>query len=219
MKQPDVALFDLDGTITDSIPGIFRCLRLALPVIGMQDISDAELQTWLGPPLRHTLLDRYGFTEEQLDEFVVAYRANYFGGGEYEFEVFPGVADVLRDVASSDIHLILQTAKPIESAERVLTRAGLIELFDFVSGTELDLMRQDKPSVIRHGIEGAGLDPADVTAVVVGDRKEDVKGAQHFGFTSVVASWGYAEEGEFDDVRPDFIVTDADELRPILGLR
>ena len=218
MNQPDVALFDLDGTITDSIPGIFRCLRLALPVINLQDISDAELQTWLGPPLRYTILERYGLSEEELDEFVVAYRANYFGDGEYEFEVFPGVEALLRDIAASDMRLVLQTAKPIESAERVLTRAGLIGLFDFVSGTELDLMRQDKPSVIRHGIEGVGLDPARISAVVIGDRKEDVKGAKHFGFTSVVAGWGYADDGEFEEVMPDYVAETVDDIRPILGL-
>ncbi len=214
----DVVLIDLDGTITDSIPGILRCLRLALPVVGLDHISDEELQTWLGPPLRVTILERYGLTEQQLDEFVVAYRANYFGGGEYEFAVFPGMDDLLRDIAASDMALVLQTAKPIESAERVLVRAGLIDCFDFVSGTELDLMRQDKPSVIRHGLESAGLDPQEVRAIVIGDRKEDILGAQHFGFTSVGAGWGYAEEGELASVSPDHIVSSSDELRRILGL-
>ena len=70
-------LIDLDGTITDSIPGLFRCLRQALPTLEMQDLTDEELQTWLGPPLRVTLLERYGRSEEDLDRFVQAYRAEY----------------------------------------------------------------------------------------------------------------------------------------------
>jgi phosphoglycolate phosphatase len=218
MPRPDVVLIDLDGTITDSIPGILRCLRLALPVLDMQDLSDEELRTWLGPPLRVTLLDRYGRSEADLDAFVAEYRSHYFGGGEYEFEVFPGMAELVADAAASDMRLVLATAKPIESAERVLTRADLLQHFDFVSGTELDLMRQDKPSVIAHGVEGVGLDVSAVEAVMIGDRKEDILGGRHHGFTTVGVRWGYAEPGELEEVCPDHIAADAADLRRVLGL-
>lgn len=218
VNRPDVVLLDLDGTITDSIPGIFRCLRQALPTIGMQGIDDDELRTWLGPPLRYTLLERYGLSEQQLDEFVVAYRAEYFGGGEYEFVLFPGMAEFISDVAGSDIRLVLATAKPIESAQRVLTRAELIDCFDFVSGTELDLMRQDKPSVIAHGVEGVGLDISSVDAIMVGDRKEDVLGGRHHGFRTVGVRWGYADPGELESVEPTHLVDTTDDLRVIVGL-
>ncbi len=217
MPQPDLVLMDLDGTITDSIPGILRCLRLALPTLGLEDISDTELQTWLGPPLRVTVLERYGRSETDLDVFVEAYRANYFGGGEYEFTVFPGMADLVADIGRSDVRLVLATAKPIESAERVLDRAGLRRHFDFVSGTELDLLRQDKPSVIAHGLAGVGLDPATVDAVMVGDRKEDVLGGRHHGMRTVGVRWGYAEPGELDGAEPTRSVDDADDLRAYLG--
>ena len=217
MRRPELVLIDLDGTITDSIPGIFRCLRLALPVLGMQNIGDDELRTWLGPPLRVTLLERYGRTEEELDEFVEAYRANYFGGGEYEFDVFPGMAELIADIGVSDTALVLATAKPIPSAERVLARAGLIDNFDFDSGTELDLMRQDKPSIIAHGVEGAGLDVATVRAVMVGDRKEDVAGARHHGFDSVGVRWGYADPGELESSGATHLAASVPELRGVLG--
>lgn len=218
MARPDVILMDLDGTITDSIPGILRCLRNALPVLGMEDLTDEELQTWLGPPLRVTLLERYGRSEQDLDDFVAAYRATYFGGGEYEFTVFPGMGELIADIATSDMRLVLATAKPIESATRVLTRAELLPYFDFVSGTELDLMRQDKPSVIAHGIEGVGLSVDDVDAVMVGDRKEDILGAAHHGFTSVGVRWGYADAGELEGARATHLVDSADDLRALLGL-
>lgn len=209
-------LIDLDGTITDSIPGILRCLREALPTLDMQDLTDDELQTWLGPPLRVTLLERYGRSEEDLDRFVAEYRAHYFGGGEYEFTIFPGMAELLAEVAASDASLVLATAKPIESATRVLTRAGLIDHFDVISGTELDLMRQDKPSIIEHGVTQLGRSMEDVTAVMIGDRKEDVLGAQHHGITSVGVTWGYADEGELENARPDVLVHSAADLRTFL---
>lgn len=216
-RRPDLVLMDLDGTITDSIPGIMRCLRLALPVLDMADLPDTELQTWLGPPLRVTLLERYGRTEAELDTFVEAYRATYFGGGEYEFTVFPGMAELVHDIGASATVLVLATAKPIVSAERVLDRAGLRSSFDFVSGTELDLMRQDKPSVIAHGVTEVALDLSTVDAVVVGDRREDVLGARHHGLRSAGVRWGYAEPGELEAAKPTYLVDDAAELRDVLG--
>ncbi len=217
MPRPELVLIDLDGTITDSIPGILRCLRLALPVLQMEDISDSELQTWLGPPLRVTILERYGRSEADLDTFVEAYRANYFGDGEYEFSLFPGMESLITDIGASDTRLVLATAKPIESAERVLGRAGLLASFDFVSGTELDLMRQDKPSIIAHGVTSVGLDLTTVDAVMVGDRREDVLGGKHHGLRSVGVQWGYAEPGELEDADPTHVATDADDLRAFLG--
>ena len=217
MPRPDVVLCDLDGTITDSIPGILRCLRQALPTIDMEHLTDDDLRVWLGPPLRHTLLEVHGRSEAELNVFVEAYRAEYFGGGEYEFEVFPGMAELIADIGASDTSLVLATAKPIESAERVLTRAGLIQYFDFVSGTELDLQRQDKPSIIAHAIEGIGADLSTVDAIMVGDRKEDVFGAQHHGFRSVGVLWGYADQGELVQAAPTHLVANAPELREVLG--
>jgi phosphoglycolate phosphatase len=116
------------------------------------------------------------------------------------------------------MRLALATAKPIESAVRVLTRAGLIDHFDFVSGSELDLLRQDKPSVIAHAMAGLGADPSSVTAVMIGDRKEDVLGAHHHGFGSIGVLWGYSDEGELEAAGAGHVVTGTDEIRPLLGL-
>jgi len=191
VPRPDVVLGDLDGTITDWIPGIYRCLRLALPLIGMPDMSDEEVAA-----------------------FVTAYRVEYFGAGEVEFDVFPGMASIIADIGASDMRLALATAKPIESAVRVLTRAGPIEHFDFVSGSELALLRQDKPSLIA----GLDADPSSVTAVIIGDRKQDVRGAHHHGFGSIAVLWGYSNTGELTEAGAGHVVTSTDDIRPLLNL-
>lgn len=218
MPSPDVVLCDLDGTITDSIPGIYRCLRLALPLIGMPDMSDEQLRAFLGPPLHYTLKEVHSKSDADVEAFVTAYRSEYFGGGEYEFDVFPGMAALIADIGGSDMSLALATAKPIESAVRVLERAGLIEHFDFVSGSELDLLRQDKPSVIAHAIAGLGADPSTVSAVMIGDRKEDILGAHHHGFEGIGVLWGYADPGELAGAGADHVVGSADDIRSIIGL-
>ena len=218
-QRPDIVLLDLDGTITDSYPGILRCLTLALPSIGLEHLTEDQIRAFLGPPLHYTLGEVYGKSKEEIDAFVVVYRSHYFGGGEYEFEVFPGMAELVVDLANSDIKLGLATAKPIPSAERVLTKAGLIEHFDFVGGSDMELTRQDKPSILSYTIENIGgtiTEGSNANIVMVGDRKEDVIGAQHHRFTAIGAAWGYADDGELKDANPDHIVSNADELRALL---
>jgi len=217
--SPDIVLLDLDGTIVDSYPGILRCLSLALPSIDLGDLTDDQIRAFLGPPLHYTLGEVHGKSKEEIDAFVVVYRSHYFGGGEYEFEVFPGMAELIVDLANSDIKLGLATAKPIPSAERVLTRAGLINNFDFVGGSDMDLTRQDKPSILSFTIENIGgtiSEGSNANIVMVGDRKEDILGAKHHRFTSIGATWGYADDGELQDAGPDQIVSNASELRAIL---
>ncbi len=216
MSTPDVVLLDLDGTVVDSYPGIYRCLRFALPSVGLGDITDEQLRAFLGPPLKYSLMEVHGKTEEQVAEFLRVYRSVYFGDGEYEFEVFPGMSELIADIAASNVILSLATAKPIPSATRVLTQAGLLQHFDFIAGSEMDLSRQDKPSIIAYAIEHVGRDLTNVHAMMVGDRKEDIAGAKAHGLRTVGATWGYAEPGELASADADYLVSTADELRALI---
>lgn len=216
-RDAQVVFLDLDGTIVDSWPGIIRCLRHALPTVDLEHITDEDIRAFLGPPLKHTLIGVHGKTEEDVERFVVEYRSVYFGGGEYEFDVFPGMAELVGDLHASDRPLVLATAKPIESATRVLTKAGLLDRFDAISGSELDLARQGKAAVLAHGLELIQAPPT-TTAVMIGDRKEDILGAKEHGFTSIGVSWGYADPGELQEAGADHVVDSADALRSLLGL-
>ena len=217
--SPEIVLLDLDGTITDSYPGILRCLTLALPSIDLGHLTEDQIRAFLGPPLHYTLGEVYGKTKQEIDDFVVVYRSHYLGGGVYELELFAGMGELFADLANSDIKVGLATAKPIPSAARVLTKAGLIHHFDFVGGSDMELTRQDKPSILSFTIENIGgmiTGGENTNIVMVGDRKEDIIGAKHHRFTSIGAAWGYADEGELLEAEPDYIVHSADELRALL---
>ena len=144
MSRPEVVLVDLDGTITDSIPGIDRCLRLALPVLGMRRSATTTPGLPGTTPSLHPQRGLRG-SEEDLGRFVAEYRAQYFGGGEYEFAVFPGMADLVADIAASD----RPAGAGDRQADRVgrarITGAGLIDFFDFVSGSKLDSFARASP--------------------------------------------------------------------------
>lgn len=211
----DLVVFDLDGTIIDSEPGVYEALRYA--AISAFDIvpTTAELEEFMGPPLSDVLPRVFGKTDP-VDErrFHQAYCEAYFHGTEYDFDVYPGVLELLTDLHGAGTRLVLGTAKPDVSAERILEHAGVRSLFEFVAGSHADGTRQDKVDVLAHAFENHPLNGR--RAVMVGDRALDVRAARAFGLDSIVVDWGYAAPGELDDCGATHRASSADALRTLL---
>jgi len=212
----DIVLLDLDGTIIDSEPGIHVALRHALQKGFGITPTAAELAEFMGPPLADILPRVFGLTDPA-DEtrFYELYCEKYFHDAEYEFDVYPGMAALIADLADSGTLIALATAKPDVSASRILERAGLRDHFVFVGGSHEDGSRQDKIDVLTHTldqIDGGGHH----RIVMVGDRAIDVRAADAHDLDSVVVTWGYAPEGELDHAGATHLVTDVAGLRSVL---
>ncbi len=195
----DLVLFDLDGTIIDSEPGVQAALRHALVAGFGISPTQAELEEFMGPPLSDILPRLYGMTDPADHErFFELYCDVYFHGMEYDFDLYPGIADLIRDLAAAGVRLVLATAKPHESASRILERAGLAEYFTYVAGSLSDGSRQEKADVLEHAFEVVEETSPGPHAVMVGDRAVDARAAHAHGLDSVVVEWGYAAPGELD---------------------
>lgn len=218
MSAPyDVVLLDLDGTIIDSEPGVHAALRHALVTGFGISPTQAELEEFMGPPLSEVLPRVYGMTgpaDEQ--RFFELYCEVYFHGTEYEFDVYPGMIELIRDLSGAGILLALATAKPGESAERILEHAGVLDRFAFVAGSATDGSRQDKADVIAHALANLEVDGSTHRIVMVGDRALDAGAARVHGVDSLVVGWGYARSGELDGCGATHLVTDVTGLRTLL---
>lgn len=213
----DVVLLDLDGTIIDSEPGVQEALRHAL-VSGFGIApTTAELEEFMGPPLSEVLPRVYGLTDPADERrFFELYCEAYFHGTEYEFDVYPGMLELIRDVADAGARVVLATAKPQESAERILARAGISDRFAFVAGSASDGSRQDKTAVIEHAFAQIEADGTSHTVVMVGDRALDARAATAHGVDSIVVEWGYAPPGELDDCGATHRAASVAALRTLL---
>lgn len=211
----DLAVVDLDGTIIDSEPGVYEALRHAcISAFGIVPTT-TELDEFMGPPLSDVLPRVFGKTDPADEQrFHQAYCEAYFHGTEYDFDVYPGILELLRDLHGSGTRLVLGTAKPDVSAERILEHAGVRDLFEFVAGSHADGSRQDKVDVLRHAFENHPLDGR--RAVMIGDRALDVRAARAFDLDSIVVDWGYAPPGELDDCGATHRVSSIDALRTLL---
>jgi len=213
----DVVLLDLDGTIIDSEPGVQSALRHALVTGFGISPTQAELEEFMGPPLSEVLPRVYGLTDPADEQrFFELYCEVYFHGTETEFDVYPGMPDLIRDLHASGITVVLATAKPGESAERILQHAGVADCFAFVAGSASDGTRQDKADVIAHAFAEIEADGSTHRIVMVGDRALDVRAARAHGVQSIAVDWGYAPPGELDDCGATHAVSSVAALRDLL---
>ena len=108
--------FDLDGTLTDSMPGIARAVQYALRRFGI-DVQDlAALKPFLGPPLRDSFMEFYGMSPEEADRAVAVSREYFFPRGMFEDELYPGIPELLERLRAHGFRVAVATGKPTPMA-------------------------------------------------------------------------------------------------------
>lgn len=216
--RPDVVLFDLDGTLTESAPGITRSIAFALDAIGMPPVDDATLLRFIGPPLGDSFRTIIGLDDETAAHAVAAFRHHFVNdGGMFENSVYPGVFDLLDGLRDAGRTLAVATAKPRPTAVAILEHFALEKYFDVVCGAINDTERAVKADIVAEALSALRIS-AGPRAVMVGDRSHDVVGAHTVGIACIGVGWGYGSRAELTRAGADVIVSDVDELASALGV-
>ena len=211
-------LLDLDGTLTDSAPGITRSLQHALREMGVASPGEDALRRYLGPPLRDSFRELLGTGDGgKVDEAIARYREYYATTGILENELFAGVPEALAALWRDGFRLFVATSKPTVYAQRILDHFGLSSRLGGVYGSELSGERADKAELLRHLLSREGLAPGGT--VMVGDREQDVRGARAAGLAVIGVLWGYGTREELTEAGADALVASPDELVSLLRRR
>lgn len=216
MKSYTYLFLDLDGTISDSAPGIVRSAQYALEHFGIHVENVNDLLHFVGPPLEDSFRDFYHFSPEKADEAVEKYRERYEVTGVFENSLYPGVTEFLDDARAAGKTLMVATSKPQHMAELVLSHFGIADRFAFVGGREYNGGRHTKAEVIRYVIEQCGLEKQLTDIVMIGDRKHDIIGAREVGIDSVGVLYGYGSREELEEQGATYIAPDFNALRKLL---
>jgi len=209
------ALFDLDGTLWDSMPGIVSCLRHALDTVGTP-VPDEPLERFIGPPLL-VMLGDVGVPDDRLDDGRIAYRDRYHRLGVYEARLYPGVVGLLDALRAGRWHLATATSKGEVATTMMLEHFGLAGYFEVVGAASMDASSHSKIDVIDRALDGLGHpDPSTVT--MVGDRHYDIEGGRHFGLRTIAVTWGYGSDEEWTASPADAVARDVGELAALLGV-
>ena len=202
-------LFDLDGTLTQSEEGIWKCARHTLEKMGWPEPDAATLRKFIGPPLSWSFRTMLGMTEEQMQKAITIYRERYNTLGLFENRVYPGVRYALRCLKKAGYHLGLVTGKPAGPTERILDHFGIRRYFDSViCATD---SKADKEEMIRKSLpEGFG------EAWMVGDRKFDMEGGVLAGIHTLGVTYGYGSEEELTEAGAEKLARTPREIAEIL---
>jgi phosphoglycolate phosphatase len=201
VEPVETVLFDLDGTLSDSAPGILDSLRYAFAEHGLEALSPAEERSLLGPPFYETLPPIVG--PARLDSVIAAYRERYSGSGMFDTVAYPGVAELVAALRLRGIRLAVATSKPELYATRIVEHLGLGGAFETICGDTLDGARCSKAAVIGEALYRLG-EPRPATVLMVGDRVQDVRGAAEHGIACLGAGWGYGTPLELAAARASF---------------
>lgn len=185
--------FDLDGTIADSAPGILGSMQYALGKFGLHPTRE-QLRRYLGPPLQQMFADF--LPPEQVAEGVRIYREYYGGGGLFDARIYDGIPEAFRRLSGAGVAVCLATAKPRDTALRVLDHFDLTRWFALVGGTDEEAGVADKTAVIRKNMRDGGFAPQD--CLMVGDRRDDLLGAEAAGVDGLGVLYGYGSREELE---------------------
>jgi phosphoglycolate phosphatase len=210
-----VILFDLDGTLSDSAPGILGSLRHAFDVNGLPRLDPRAERALLGPPFYESLPPLIG--EAVLPDVIAAYRDDYGRTGMYDMSVYGGVREVLAGLRAQEVRLAVATSKPEQYAVPIVEYLGLSEFFETVGGDELDGSLRTKALVIGKVLARLGQ-PQPTDVLMVGDRVHDIEGARAHGIATIGVGWGYAMPGELVEARPFKICATPADLARVLGV-
>lgn len=208
-------LFDLDGTLTDPKEGITKSVQYALKAYGIIEEDLDKLCPFIGPPLKDSYMEFYGFNEKDAQDGVYKYREYFSVKGWMENKEYPGIDRMLDALKKSGKHLMVATSKPELFAVKILKHFGMDHYFDFIGGADMEETRVRKADVIRYVLEKNGIEHLE-DVIMIGDRKHDVQGAKEAGVECVGVLYGYGDRTELESAGADYIAETVEELSAML---
>jgi len=209
-------LFDLDGTLTESGPGIMNAAKIALNHFGIEENNVENLHKFVGPPLTESFGQRYGMNEADTQEAIAVFRKYYNITGIYENSVFEGIQEMLQQLKSNGLLLSIASSKPRPMIDIVVDHFDIRKYFDVIVGCELDGTRSQKKEVVDEVIrlfgELSGDDAVLEHSIMVGDRMYDVNGARECGLECIGVTYGYGTRQELQEAGAAYIVDSVNEL-------
>ena len=217
MKNYEIALFDLDGTLSESGEGILDCVKMIFRDMNRPLPDSYELSRFIGPPM-YDSLRRNGFSHEDARLGVEIYKKHFSESGIYKNRVYDGLPEVLDTLRKNGVRLGVATTKYQLFADRIIKLLKIDEYFDIVGGANAlagqvprgEQPRADKPGVMRYVIDNLRRSPSD-RIVMLGDTKYDAEGAASLGCGFIGCLYGYGTREEMEEYytigKPVFVST------------
>jgi pyrophosphatase PpaX len=196
-----VVLFDLDGTLADTIPLIVASYQHAFRTVLAEEVEEGRARAWIGRPLLPALLEESPEHGHELDH---AYREWNLANTARLIQRYPGVPELLADLTAAGVTVAVATSKRRETARLALHSVGIDHLIQVAAGLEDTTRHKPRPEPLLHAAAELGVDPA--TCAYVGDATVDVLAARAAGMAAVAVTWGAGERDALVAAGPQAVV-------------
>ncbi len=204
-------LFDLDGTLADTIPLIVASYQHAFRTVLGEAPTEERARSWIGRPLLPALLEEAPEHGHELDR---VYREWNLANTARLIQRYAGVPELLVGLRDAGVVIAVVTSKRRQTARLALQGVGIEDLIAVVTGLEDTPAHKPAPDPLLHGAGVLGVDPA--TCVYVGDAVVDVRAARAAGMASVAVTWGAGVRDQLVAARPDAVVDSVAGLASVL---
>lgn len=206
----DTFLFDFDGTVADSIPGIMATLDKTRNAMNIPfDLDYAK--SLIGTPLVNMGVDLCG--KDLAAEFVETYRACYLSEGAEMIRYFDGMEELISDLNRAGLTCAIVTSKRRDSLDRNLDFLKGHALFDLIVTKESTDFFKPHPAPVEYALTGLNVEAKQ--AVMIGDTHYDIECGTGAGVKTIGVTWGAEPERELQKAHPDELVHTPEELRRI----
>lgn len=210
----DAVLFDLDGTVSESHPGIIGSAKKALEEYGWEMPADFDYTKFIGPPICEALMTYAGMEESQAEVCMQLYRKYYRAGEIWNTALYPGVKELMERLHAVGAKVCIATSKPQPMADQVVDFLGIRDLIFCNAGADNSDKQSDKPGLITRCMKETGATKEKV--VMIGDTRYDAGGAQTMGVDFIGVLYGYGSREEMEAKGASVFVETVAELETLL---
>lgn len=207
-------LFDVDGTIIESGPGVENSYQYALDTLGYN--VKVKRKDIIGPPIKQSMMEIYGLTEEDATKGLELYRERYDRiGKKDETFLYYGIDTVLKKCKEKGYIVATATSKPEYFTTFILDNLNVSQYIDFIGAATLDKSRSTKETVIEYVLKSLGVEDKS-QVLLIGDTKFDLIGAETIGIDALAVAYGYGTMEELKSYKSIYIAKDMKELEDYL---
>ena len=196
MKKYKLIIFDFDGTLVNSSPGIYNTANWTIKQLGFDEVNDIkQLNKFIGPPLKDCFKLTYNLDDSLLDKACDLYRGQYESKGQYEAITFDGIEEILTQLKEMGYTLAVATMKYREIVFSMLEHLNLAKYFEYIDGTNIEGTKY-KAAILDEIVEHFNVEKK--AAILVGDTDHDKNAAKEakIDFLAVSYGFGYDENTE-----------------------
>ncbi len=209
-------LFDLDGTLADSITDITASTNVCLAAAGLPTHDEATVQGFVGHGIAGLVEQALGehATAQRVRTMLGAVRSHYREHCTVHTRLYPGIEALLRALDDRGIRLGVVSNKPHDMTVEMVATLMPDVPFGFVTGERSDIPRKPDPTGILTACQALRVPPA--SALYVGDTPVDVQAARAAGLRSVAVTWGFRDRDTLSLAEPDLWATSAEDILAII---